>query len=197
MLSSESTRSEPMSKPAPEQPRWVERLHDRSEVLIRPMARTDAAAEKRFIDGLSDESRRYRFLGQVASPSEQLISRLTNLDFVHDVAFVAVVHEDAHERIVGVARYSLDADGRNCECAVTIADAWREKGLGTAMMRHLIDLARARGIRTMYSVDAADNVDMHDLARHLGFHTSSDPEDATLYIHRLDLQPDENAPATP
>jgi len=192
-----SERQAPRQDPAPDQPRWVERLHDRSEVLIRPMARTDAAAEKRFIDGLSDESRRYRFLGQVASPSEQLISRLTNLDFVHDVAFVAVVHEDAHERIVGVARYSLDADGQNCECAVTVADAWREKGLGTAMMCHLIDLARERGIRTMYSVDSTDNVDMHDLAKHLGFHTSSDPEDATLYIHRLDLQPDTSAPATP
>ena len=185
-----SQRQAPRHDPAPDQPRWVERLHDRSEVLIRPMTALDAAAEKRFLEGLSDEARRYRFLGAVANPSEKLISRLTDLDPTNDVAFAAVIHEDAHERIVGVARYSLDADGKNCECAVTVADAWRDKGLGTAMMCHLIDLARTRGIRTMYSVDSAENVDMHDLARHLGFHTTRDPEDATLFVHRLDLQPD-------
>lgn len=174
--------------------RWVERLHDRSEVLIRPLSPLDRDEERRFIAGLSDEARRYRFLAQVADPSEQLVDRLTDVDFKHDIAFAAVTREDGRDRIVGVARYSVDATKVNCECAVTVADAWREKGLGTALMRHLIALARERGMRTMYSIDAVDNVEMRDLANHLGFRTKLDPDDASLYVHRLDLQPDAPAP---
>jgi len=177
----------PSPSTPPDVPRWTETLRDRSEVLIRPLLPTDRAAETRFIEGLSKQSRQYRFLGQV-NPSGALIDRLMDVDFAHDVAFVAVMAEDAHECIIGVARYSVDADATRCECAVTVADAWHEKGLGTALMRHLIDVARARGIRTMYSIDAVENVDMRELARHLGFETRRDPEDSTLYIHTLDLQ---------
>jgi GNAT superfamily N-acetyltransferase len=173
--------------------RWVERLRDRSEVLIRPLSPLDHEEERRFISGLSAEARRYRFLAQVADPSEQLVDQLTNVDFEHDVAFAAVVRDDGRERIVGVARYSVDASKCNCECAVTVADAWREKGLGSALMRHLIALARERGMRTMYSIDAVDNIDMRDLANHLGFTTKLDPDDASLYVHRLNLQPEATA----
>ena len=186
-----NAESPPSHHAAPQEPRWTERLHDRSEVLIRPIQPSDRAAEARFISGLSLEARRFRFLGQVASPSEAMLGQFTDVDFEHDFAFVAVVQEDAHERIVGVARYSLDPGGARCECAVTVADEWQEKGLGTALMRHLIEVARSRGIRTMYSIDAADNTEMRDLARHLGFHTRLDPDDATLYVHVLDLRPDE------
>jgi GNAT superfamily N-acetyltransferase len=177
---------------SPEVPRWTETLRDRSEVLIRPIEPRDHAAEARFLEGLSLQARRYRFLGQKGS-SEALIERAAEVDFEHEVAFAAVVHEDAHERFVAVARYSVAEDGARCECAVTVADAWRDKGLGTILMRHLIDVARARGIRTMVSIAAVENTDMRELAAHLGFHTRLDPRNASLYIHELELQ----SPATP
>jgi len=179
---------------SPEVPRWTETLRDRSQVLIRPLQAQDRAAEAAFIEGLSLQARRYRFLGQVASPSEELVEHLVDLDFVHDVAFAATVHEEGRDRIVGVARYSVDPDGATCECAVTVAEAWQERGLGTVLMRHLIEVARARGIRSMYSIDAVENVGMRELAAHLGFRTRLDPRDPTLYVHRLELQGDGTVP---
>jgi GNAT superfamily N-acetyltransferase len=171
----------------PSEPRWIETLRDRTTVLIRPLVKTDREAERAFIEGLSAESRRFRFLGSIKAPSERLLDRLTNVDQVHDVAFVAVVHEGASEHIVGVARYSADTAHATCECAVTVDDEWHGRGLGTVLMRHLIEVARARGIRRMESIDSADNIEMRDLASFLGFHTSGDPEDARQVIHRLDL----------
>lgn len=171
----------------PEYPRWSEILHDHSHVLIRPITKHDRDAERAFIEGLSAQSRRYRFLGQVRCPSERLIEQLTDIDFVHDVAFVAVTAQDSQEKIVGVSRYSTDQEGLNCECAVTVSDDWQEKGLGTLLMKHLIDVARARGIRRMTSVDSAENLQMRDLAKHLGFRTRLDPDDAGQVLHELDL----------
>lgn len=171
----------------PDYPRWSETLRDRSHVLIRPITRQDKAAEREFIENLSSQARRFRFLGQVKCPSERLLEALTDIDYVHEVAFAAVVANDSQERIVGVSRYSTDAEGTRCECAITVSDEWQKKGLGALLMRHLIDVARSRGIRTMYSIDSAENLAMMDLAAFLGFKTHADPDDATQVTHELQL----------
>jgi GNAT superfamily N-acetyltransferase len=171
-----------------EYPRWSETLRNQRSVLIRPITAQDRDAERAFIEGLSEQARRFRFLGQLGEPSEALLERFTNVDFKHEVAFVAVVAEDAHQHIVGVSRYGTDDAGLHCECAVTVEDEWQDQGLGTLLMRHLIEVARSRGIRTMYSIDSAENTRMRDLAKFLGFHAKADPDDATQVIHELDLQ---------
>lgn len=171
----------------PDYPRWSETLRDQSHVVIRPINEQDKSAERDFIEQLSSGARRFRFLGQVRHPSERLIEQLTNIDYVHEVAFVAVTPEDAREKIVGVSRYSTDQDGLNCECAVTVSDEWQQKGLATLLMKHLIEVARARGIRRMTSIDSAENLQMKDLAKYLGFHTRMDPDDTSQVLHELDL----------
>jgi GNAT superfamily N-acetyltransferase len=168
-----------------DRPRWSETLRDHSHVVIRPLTPADREAERAFIEGLSPQSRQFRFLGQVCRPSDALLDRLTRVVAVHDVAFAAVTREDAHERLVGVSRYSTGRDGETCECAVVVSDEWQGKGLGTLLMKHLIEVARSRGIHRMVSFDAAENIRMSDLARDLGFHTRSDPDDASQVIHEL------------
>ncbi|WP_159015248.1 GNAT family N-acetyltransferase [Cognatiluteimonas profundi] len=170
---------------APDYPRWSETLRDRSHVVIRPMGSQDREEERAFIEGLSPQSRHFRFLGQVCRPSDRLLDQLTDVDNVHDVAFAAVTHEDSRERIVGVGRYSANTAGDVCECAVTVSDDWQGKGLGTLLMKHLIEVARARGIHRMYSVDSAENVRMTELAGDLGFLHHVDPDDASQLIHEL------------
>ena len=173
------------SQLGPEYPRWCDTLRDRSHVVIRPICPGDAAEERAFIESLSPQSRRYRFLGEVRHPSGELIERLTRLDYVHDVAFAAVVADGAREKFVGVSRYSTSTDGTACECAVTVLDDWQHKGLGVILMTHLIDVARCRGIKRMWSIDSAENIAMADLARYLGFQRSQDLDDPTQVIHSL------------
>jgi len=86
-----------------------------------------------------------------------------------------------------VSRYSASSDDQHCECAVTVADDWQHRGLGVALMQHLIDLARQNGFRQMSSMDASANEPMRELARYLGFRCTRDPEDSTQVIHVLDL----------
>ena len=173
--------------PAPARPRWTETLHDGTRVLVRTLERVDGNRERAFIEALSPQTLRFRFLGQVHRPSEALIESLTDVDMERDVALAAVVPNDADQRIVGVARYSKDKDGSRCECAVTVLDDWHRRGLGTLLMRHLIELAKADGIREMYSIDSTENSEMAELARFLGFSRELDPEQATQVVHRLAL----------
>lgn len=178
-------------------PQWSESLRDGTHVLIRPLGRQDRSAERTFIEQLSPTARRFRFLGQMRCPSERLIEQLTDLDYVHEVAFAAVLADDPGQRLIGVSRYSTDDGGSNCECAVTVTDEWQNRGLGTLLMRHLIEVARTRGIRHMTSIDSAQNLQMKELAHHLGFRTRPDPDDAHQVLHELDLEegPGEPGPA--
>lgn len=179
----------------PDYPHWNTTLSDGSEVLIRPIGPQDAAAEKAFIEALSPESRRNRFLGQIGHPSDEFIRQLTDIDYINDVALVATAPDGAGYRIVGVSRYAVDSSRKGCECAVAVADSWHGKGLGTALMECLKTLATERGLLSMKSIDLAENWEMRDLASALGFHSSPDPADPHQVIHTISLVCDA-APAT-
>ncbi|KXU98388.1 hypothetical protein AB839_03095 [Stenotrophomonas sp. DDT-1] len=172
------------------EPQWLETLRDGSRVLIRAIRPQDREAERAFIEGLSSQTRHYRFLGGLCHPSEELLSRLTVIDPVKEAAFIAIETGDVNSNIIGVSRFSADSDGQNCECAVTVSDQWQNKGLGTSLMRHLIKVARSRGMRTLYSVDLSGNAAMRDLAHHLGFTSRLDPDEPCQVIHELDLRQD-------
>jgi len=172
----------------PPHPPWSETLRDQTHVLIRPITKRDKEAERQFIEELSPDTRRLRFFGQLSHPSESLLEQLTDLDWKHDVAFVAVIQDGGRDVVIGVSRYSSDVDGLTCECAVTVADSWQRKGLGTLLMKHLIEFARAQGIRMMTALVSAENLPMSELARHLGFRPRVDPDEAGQTIHELKLE---------
>jgi len=167
--------------------RWVDTLRDGTHVIIRSIRREDAELERSFIKRLSPESRRMRFLGQMREPSDEMLRRLTDIDYRNEMAFIALVHRDGQTQEIGVARYSTSGDRKFCECAITVSDEWHQKGLATLLMHHLIDVARSRGIRTMVSYDAIDKGQMRELATFLGFKRNSDPADTGMVVHTLTL----------
>ena len=144
--------------------------------------------ERRFIEELSPQSRRFRFLGEMKSPSPELLKQFTHLDHASEVAFVTLIADGSGEREIGVSRYSARSDGLSCECAIAVSDEWHNQGLATLLMQHLIEVARQRGIESMYSLDAGANQAMSDLAGHLGFARKTDPNDVTQVLHILDLK---------
>jgi GNAT superfamily N-acetyltransferase len=168
---------------------WERVIRGGDVVLIRPLHVQDADMERRFIEELFPVSRRFRFLDSMKSPSEELLSQLTVLDPETDIAYVAVTVAGTHEHQIGVGRFSAGSGDKDCEFAVTVADKWQNKGLGTLLMQHLIDAARERGIETMHSSDAWDNELMRRFAAHLGLRHDHDPHDATQVLYSLEIKP--------
>lgn len=166
---------------------WIESLRDGTPVLIRPLAAQDRAREEDFIQRLSPAARRLRFLGVFKTASPTLLDQLMKTDDPQAMAFVALAHDDGQLREVGISRYSATDDAQRGECAVTVAEDWQQRGLGALLMRHLIDCARRHGYRQLFSIDAADNEPMRELAHYLGFQRRRDPGDAALVIHTLEL----------
>lgn len=173
--------------PALEGDHWIEPLRDGTRVLIRPLRAEDRGLEEAFIRELSCEARRYRFLGDFKEPDKQLVDRLMHVDYVHDMAFVALAHDNGRLREVGISRYSATGDGKQCECAITVADDWRHRGLAVLLMRHLIDMARKNHFKRMFSIDDSTNEPMRELAGFLGFACASSPGDPRTVVYSLPL----------
>jgi GNAT superfamily N-acetyltransferase len=165
---------------------WIETLLDGSHVLVRPLQEEDRERERRFIERLSPTSRHFRFLAEVRGASDALLGQLMSVHEPDSCAFIALVHDNGELREVGISRYSAAGEG-SCECAVTVAEDWQHRGLGVALMRHLIAKARAAGFKKIYSIDSSSNSSMRELAAYLGFTRSLDPDDSTQVIHSLAL----------
>jgi acetyltransferase len=168
-------------------PYSAETLADGRQVLIRPMNPGDFDAERAFIDALSPKSRRNRFQEQIRDPDAGLVAELVDVDHERQEAFAAFAGAPDGERIVGVSRYIRTSEPDTCEIAVAVLDDWQDKGLGTSLMRRLIDAARRRGLKRMVSLDFAENHEMTHLAGFLGFRTVPDPGDRTQLLHMLEL----------
>jgi acetyltransferase len=160
-------------------------LADGTDITVRPIRPEDAQIEQAFVRGLSPESRYFRFMQTMQELSPTMLVRLTQIDYDREMALIAVVEREGEEVELGVTRYAINPDGRTCEFAIVVADAWRRKGIGSRLMTQLMEAAKARGIKVMEGEILTSNTQMISLVRHLGFtvHTSADDPNIKV-VHR-------------
>ena len=149
-------------------------------VTLRPLQPGDVDIETAFVEGLSAETRASRLLGGAVKVTREYIERLTRVDYARDMALAATVMLEGHETLIGVARYALDADGRACEFALVVADAWQGRGIGRRMLEKLIAIAAARGVPALYGDMLATNRAMIGLVGRLGFQLARHPAESHL-----------------
>jgi len=162
-------------------------LSDGTVVETRPIRPEDAEIEQEFVRNLSDRSRYSRFMNSVRELTPAMLMRFTQIDYDREMAFVAVRNDLGKEEEIAVARYVTNPDGRTCEFAVVVSDAWQGKGLGRRMLETIIAVARSRGLEVMIGHILAANEQMLSLCAKLGFRISDHPEDATVRRAMLDL----------
>jgi GNAT superfamily N-acetyltransferase len=124
---------------------------DGTAVHLRPLRRDERELVARFFAGLSDESRRRRFLQPMPRLPEAMLRRLVEVDGRRHAAVVAEVHGQC----VGIASYVALADQPGAaEVAVTVTDRYQGRGIGRLPVDALRPLAVSAGLTTLvYLVD--------------------------------------------
>jgi RimJ/RimL family protein N-acetyltransferase len=158
--------------------RWM--LPDGTRILIRPIRPEDRQIEQEFVRDLSSESRYFRFMNAVNELSEGMLNRFTRIDYARELALIAVVSEDSHEKEIAVARYVTNPDGRSCEFAIAVADAWQHRRIGRTLMICLMRAAHSRGLQVMEGFVLSSNHKMLGLMHALGFTVRPAERDPTL-----------------
>lgn len=84
---------------------------------------------------------------------------LTDVDGDHHVAIAAEARHRRAWQPIGIGRLVTDNDGV-AELAVSVVDAWQGHGVGTRLVRALVDHARTAGVREIVAEVMADNAAM-------------------------------------
>jgi acetyltransferase len=155
-------------------------LHDGTDIHLRPIRPEDADMEAEFVRNLSNEAKYFRFMNALQELSQEMLVRLTQIDYYNEMALIAVKPDGAGEEQIGVARYTTNLDQRSCEFALVVADEWQGYGIGHQLMQKLMEIARDRGLERMEGQVLSNNPRMLNLVKSLNFRIENDPEDTAL-----------------
>ena len=147
-------------------PRELERditLKDGTSLRLRPIRSEDATRLIEFYDGLSRHSAYQRFFTIMKRLPPDWARMLTTVDYRRRLALVAERGQAGAPELVGVGRYEPTDDADTVEVAFVVQDGLQNRGLGTILLRHLLEAAEARGIRRFRAYVLADNARMLDL----------------------------------
>lgn len=126
-------------------------------------------------------------------PSAELVQKFVNVDYCHDMAFVALADTPSAPgaqptpHFIGVARYASQAGTPGGEFAVAVTDTWQSRGVGTALMQVLLEYAREQGIHDLHGEILPTNTPMLELARYLGMRTRLSGDSSALITASRDL----------
>ena len=151
------------------------------ELIVRPIRPEDAEIEQAFVRRLSPQARYFRFMHSVDELTPEMLMRFTQIDYGREMALIAVVMDGEEEKQIGVARYLINPDGESCEFAIVVSDEMRHQGIGSLLMVSLIRAARDHHhLKVVEGAVLADNADMLELMRSLGFTIRPAPAEPEL-----------------
>ena len=140
-------------------------LRNGSHILIRPARASDVTGVQELFYRLSQEDIYTRFFRGLRSLSVSEAQRLCNVNYLTDVAFLAVTGTRENEKIVGSSCYFANLSTNTAEVAYMIAPEWQSQGLGKALQERMMEYAKARGLRGFTAVILSDNPKMVNLAK--------------------------------
>ena len=149
-------------------------LKDGSKVIIRPIRPEDEPLMVKFHRALSERSVYLRYFAPLKLDQRVAHERLSRLCFIDYDRQMALVVERRHPQtseleILGVGRLSKLHSANEAEFALTVADQWQHHGLGTKLLRLLVQVGRDEKLERITATMLADNQEMQQVAKKVGF----------------------------
>jgi len=127
-------------------------LRDGRFVSLRRLSTDDAEAVVALYQHLTDHDRYRRFFTLNTVQLDQLVTKM--LAPGNGLCALGAFDED---RLIGVANYTASANQSVAEIAIVVAHQDHSVGVGTALLKHLAEIARAHGIRHFEADVLAEN----------------------------------------
>lgn len=156
-------------------------LKDGTEVLIRPIRPEDEPLIVRFHETLSERSIYLRFFNASKlsfRTAHERLRRVCFIDYDREMALVAEHKGDGGPEIIGVGRLRKIHRSDAAEFALLISDPYQGRGLGSELLRRLLQVGRDEGLRRVTGEILAENRPMQALCARLGaaFGSTGGPE---------------------
>jgi acetyltransferase len=154
--------------PYPDQYEEYVTTNTMADIFIRPIRPEDAPLLVGLFESLSPRSVYLRFFTPLKQLPHSMLARFTQIDYDRHIALVALAESGPDEKMLGVARVIFGRNLREAEFSVVVSDPWQGKGIGAALLRRCLRIARERGIEKVMGTVLAENTQMLALGRKLG-----------------------------
>jgi acetyltransferase len=151
---------------------------------MRPIKPEDEPALTNFFSKVTENDLRLRFFGPVRTLTHSFLARLTQIDYGRAMAFVAIAPSS---EILGIVNLFADSAYVTGEFAVIVRSDIKGRGLGWALMRLILDYAKAEGLKAITGQILRENRTMITMSQELGFSIESLPGLPNIVRARLDL----------
>jgi acyl-CoA hydrolase/GNAT superfamily N-acetyltransferase len=162
---------------------------DGQKVLVRPVRITDEPRLRDLFYSLSEDTVYRRWLTVLKRlPRDELVREV---DVDYDARMTLVVEtrpDDREPELVAVGRYETDPAERNAEVAFVVRDDWQGRGLGTALLRQMVEIAGDHGVAALTADVLATNDAMLRVFHECGLEVVSTLE-GTTYRLRVPIAP--------
>jgi acetyltransferase len=163
------------------------------EVTIRPIRPEDEPLLVQFHQNLSERSVYYRYFHMMTlhqRTSHERLVRMCFIDYAREMALVVERRnpETGQPEIMAVGRLSRTpgTDEPEAEFALLVNDRYQRLGLGSELLRRLIQVGRDEGLRRITAEILPENTGMQRVAKQHGFTLKSDYRDEVVRA-RLEL----------
>ncbi len=168
-------------RPYPNQYATPWKMKNKAPTMIRPIKPEDEPAMVKFHETLSEESVYNRYFAALKLSQRVAHERMTRIcfnDYDREIALVAElkVAKGEEKKILGVGRLSKQHAHNDAEFAVLVSDEWHGQGLGTELLRRLIEIGRVEKLEKISGQVLAENHAMHHICRKVGFKVEHDAD---------------------
>jgi RimJ/RimL family protein N-acetyltransferase len=150
-------------------------------IEFRALRPDDRAGLLAAVDRTSEQSLYRRFFAFKRGFTEREIDFYCNVDFVSHVALVAVSDDAGTTTIVGGARYIVAQPGQ-AEVAFAVGDAYQGQGIGSALLGHLVAIARQAGLKTLVADVLPENTAMLKIFEKSGIENRTRREQGVVHV---------------
>ncbi len=171
-------------------------LKDGTFVTIRPIRPEDEPLMVQFHQTLSEQSVYYRYFHLIKLQSRVAHERLTRICFIdydREMALVADYQEPetGMHKILAVGRLSKIHGVNEAEFAILVSDRYQGGGLGTQLLRQLLQVGRDEQLERISAEILAENGAMQGVCQKLGFriHRTADASVARVEIELSSVAP--------
>ncbi len=165
-------------------------MRDGGAVTIRPIRPEDEPLLVWFHQTLSERSVFLRYFQQLQLAQRVAHERLTRICFIdydREMALVAERRnpETGKPEILAVGRLSKLHGANEAEVAFLVSDAFQHHGLGTELLRRLIQVGRDEKVERIVGYQLPENHAMRRVFERLGFQLTREPREELLRAELL------------
>jgi GNAT superfamily N-acetyltransferase len=154
--------------------------HSGFSFQVRGADEADEPALADFFTDVTADDLRFRFLSAVRKVGHTQLAFLTHVDHRRSENFLAF--DTMVGCVLASAMLAVDDDLEQAEVAIVLRSDFKNRGIGRRLLEHVSERAADIGVKTLRSIEAADNRSAITLEREMGFTSRAFPGDATLTI---------------